>query len=618
MSDERRTAAVESGPQGSSGTVFDIGYQRYTGVREGRSRGRRALFRDGVRTALALGRDVRAKALPWSFIVLLVGLGFVLALGAGAALRTLGPEVADQLPSHADYYGITSLIFVLFAAVTAPELLCPDRRNRVVDLYFVRPITPLDYILSRWAAFLAVALAVAWVPQIVLMIGLVMGNPEPIAYLQENWTNLPKILVAGGAVAVYATTLALAVASFTTRRAYAAAFLVGLFVISAPFTIGLAEESEGAVGQWVAMFNLGAIPVHVNDIVLRRGHGHGGDRRRAPPACRGTDRVVRGVGDRAGRGAPLPLPEERAVTEPVIRVDRVSRWFGDVVAVSDVSFEILPGITGILGPNGAGKTTLLRMMTGLAEVSDGSISMFGEPVRDNPPLYGRIGVMSEHETVYGRMTGRAFVRTMARLRKVADPDEATDRAIDLVDLQSAADLKMGTYSRGMRQRMRLAATLVHDPEILVLDEPLNGADPRQRYHFQELLRRLAADGRTILLSSHILEEVEQLADTVLLVINGKLAASGGFRAIRAALDHRPYHVRVVCHDPRRMASELVSLDCVEAVRLDPDGSIVAESTRVRELQIQLPRIAQDAELRLRGVEPLDDSLESVFGYLVER
>jgi len=269
MSGGRSEAAPETSAAGlGDGTVFDIGYQRYTGVREGRSRARRAIFRDGVRTALALGRDSRAKSLPWTFIIILVGFGFVLALGAGSALRTLGPQVAAQLPSHADYYGMTSLIFILFAAVTAPELLCPDRRSRVIDLYLVRPITPLDYLLARWAAFLAVALAVAWVPQIVLMIGLVMGNPEPVAYLAENWTNLPRILLAGGAVAIYATNLAMAVASFTTRRAYAAAFLVGLFVISSPFTMGLAEASEGALGQWIAMFNLGSIPVHVNDIVF--------------------------------------------------------------------------------------------------------------------------------------------------------------------------------------------------------------------------------------------------------------------------------------------------------------------------------------------------------------
>ncbi len=303
---------------------------------------------------------------------------------------------------------------------------------------------------------------------------------------------------------------------------------------------------------------------------------------------------------------------------PVIRVDRVSRWFGSVVAVSDVTFDIVPGITGLLGPNGAGKTTLLRMITGLADVSDGTVTVFGQSVRNNPPLYRRLGVMSEHETVYGFMKGRDFVKMMARLRGVTNIDVAVDKAIGLVDLADAAHRTMGTYSRGMRQRMRLAATLVHDPEILILDEPLNGADPRQRVHFQSLLRQLAAEGRTIVLSSHILEEVEQLADTVLLIVNGKLAASGGFRAIRAALDERPYHVRVICDSPRALAAAVVTLDSVDAVNVDPDGAIVVLSRKVRDLQIELPRLAQAASISLRRVEPLVDSLESVFGYLVER
>jgi ABC-2 type transport system ATP-binding protein len=303
--------------------------------------------------------------------------------------------------------------------------------------------------------------------------------------------------------------------------------------------------------------------------------------------------------------------------DPVIKVDRVSRWFGSVVAVSDVTFQIKPGITGLLGPNGAGKTTLLRMMTGLVDPSDGKVTVFDQPVRRNPPLYGRMGVMSEHETVYGFMKGREFVRMMGRLRGVSD-EAMVDRAIDLVDLADAADRPLGTYSRGMRQRMRLAGTLVHDPEILILDEPLNGADPRQRVHFQSLLRQLSAEGRTIVLSSHILEEVEQVADTVLLIVNGKLAASGDFRAIRVALDERPYHVLVVSDSPRQLASAVVRLDSVDAVNVDPDGTLVVLSRNVRDLQIELPRLAQSESISLRRVEPLDDSLESVFGYLVER
>ena len=210
------------------------------------------------------------------------------------------------------------------------------------------------------------------------------------------------------------------------------------------------------------------------------------------------------------------------------------------------------------------------------------------------------------------------MKMMARLKGVADIDMAADRAIGLVDLADASLRPMGTYSRGMRQRMRLAATLVHEPEILILDEPLNGADPRQRVYFQSLLKRLATEGRTIVISSHILEEVERIAETVLLIVNGKLAASGDFHAIRAALDERPYHVRLLSDSPRELASALVKLESVDAVNIDPDGALVVLSRNVRDLQIELPRLAKAASIRVRRVEPLDDSLESVFGYLVER
>lgn len=303
--------------------------------------------------------------------------------------------------------------------------------------------------------------------------------------------------------------------------------------------------------------------------------------------------------------------------DPVIRADRLSRWFGNIVAVNDVTLDVRPGITGLLGPNGAGKSTLIRMIAGVARVSSGAVTVFGEPVRNNPRLAKRIGIMQEHETVYGFMTGRRFVRLMGELRQVTPLDAAVERAIGLVELLDAADRKIRTYSRGMRQRIRLAGALVHDPEVLLLDEPLNGADPKQRIQFQRLLRRYADEGRTIVISSHILEEIERIADTVLLLVNGKLAASGDFRAIRAALNERPYHVLVACDSPRSLASAVVQLDSVEAVRLDADGRIVILSRNVRDLQIELPRLAQQESVTLRRVVPLDDSLESVFGYLVD-
>ena len=301
---------------------------------------------------------------------------------------------------------------------------------------------------------------------------------------------------------------------------------------------------------------------------------------------------------------------------PTISVQGVSRWFGSVVSVADMSFEVRPGITGLLGPNGAGKTTLLRMICGLAEVSEGTVQVLGERVRNNPELYRRVGVMSEHESVYGFMTGREFVKFEARLKRMPDPDAATEKAIGYIGLIDAQNRPMGTYSRGMRQRMRLAATIVHEPEILLLDEPLNGTDPRQRIQFSNLLRQLAGEGRTILISSHILEEIELLADTVLLIVSGKLAAAGDYHAIRAKLNERPYHVRVMADRPRDLASVLVRSESIDAVNLDPDGAIIVLSRNVGVLQLELPRLAKENGIRLLRVDPLDDSLESVFGYLV--
>jgi ABC-2 type transport system permease protein len=254
----------------STGTVFDIGYQRYTDVREGRSRSRRAIFKDGVRIALGFGRGGRAKILPWFFIAVLSVLGLGFALVAGAANRLGGPGTAEKvhLPSHSDYYGIASIILFVFGAVMAPELLCRDKRDGTINLYLVRPVTGGDYVMARWAALFAVMTVVAWLPQFLLFLGLSAGDPAPIVYLQQHWIDMPRFLLAGAAMALYVTTLSMLTASFTSRRAYASVFLVGLFVITTPFTVGLAQEIGGKAGQWISMFNLTNIPVHVNDVIF--------------------------------------------------------------------------------------------------------------------------------------------------------------------------------------------------------------------------------------------------------------------------------------------------------------------------------------------------------------
>jgi ABC-2 type transport system ATP-binding protein len=303
---------------------------------------------------------------------------------------------------------------------------------------------------------------------------------------------------------------------------------------------------------------------------------------------------------------------------PTIEVRGVSKWFGSVVAVNDVSFQVHPGITGLLGPNGAGKTTLLHMIAGLKNPSEGDVSLLDESPRDNFLVYRRVGVMSEHEAVYGFQTGREFVEFSARLHGLSPLAPAVDRAMEIVGLTDAQNRPLHTYSRGMRQRTRMAATLVHDPEVLLLDEPLNGTDPRQRIEFQDLMRRFAREGRTILISSHILEEIETLAERILLMVGGKLAAAGDFRAIRAKLNERPYRVRIVADNPRAMASALVRIEAVDSVAIDPDGALVILSHNVYAVQRSIPRLAQEQGIRLLRMEPLDESLESVFSYIVER
>jgi ABC-2 type transport system ATP-binding protein len=304
-------------------------------------------------------------------------------------------------------------------------------------------------------------------------------------------------------------------------------------------------------------------------------------------------------------------------TAAAIAVEHVSRWYGNVVAVNDVSFEVGPGVTGLLGPNGAGKTTLLHMIAGLLEPSAGEVLVDGAPAWKNPAMYRRVGLVPERETVYPFLTGREFAVANARLQGLADPDAAAAAALAQVELEDAADRRIGTYSKGMRQRVKMAAALVHDPGVLILDEPFNGMDPRQRLHMFELLRAMAAEGRTVLLSSHILEEVERMAESVLVIYAGRLAASGDFRSIRHLMTDRPHVFHVRSTDDRRLAGALLELECVFGVELD-GKSLVVRTSDLGAFTQQMPSVARDHDISLHELRPTDDSLESVFAYLVGR
>ena len=328
--------------------------------------------------------------------------------------------------------------------------------------------------------------------------------------------------------------------------------------------------------------------------------------------------------EQGGTPAPAPTPahgeqEHDAAASARVELDGASRWYGNVVAVNEVSFRLDGGITGLLGPNGAGKSTILHMIAGFLAPSSGSVTVGGHPTRGHPEMYRHIGLVPEREAVYPFLTGRQFVAANARLQGMAaeEASAAAERAIAQVELQGAQDRAIGGYSKGMRQRAKVAAALVHDPAILLLDEPFNGMDPRQRLHMMELLRRMAADGRTILFSSHILEEVERLAERVLVIVAGRLAAAGHFREIRRLMTDRPHTFTIRSSDDRALAGALMAEPTIGTVAVT-DGLLMVGTADFGTFSRRVAGIARGAGITLHELLPTDESLESVFSYLVRR
>jgi ABC-2 type transport system ATP-binding protein len=303
------------------------------------------------------------------------------------------------------------------------------------------------------------------------------------------------------------------------------------------------------------------------------------------------------------------------VRRGVVELAQVSRWYGNVVAVNDVTMTIGPGVTGLLGPNGAGKSTLLHMMGGFLAPSNGTATLDGQPIWHNHEIYRRVGLVPEKEAVYGFLTGHQFVLSAARLHGLPSPADAAARALDLVEMTGAKDRRIETYSKGMRQRVKVAAALVHDPQVLLLDEPFNGMDPRQRLHLMDLVRRMGQEGRTILFSSHILEEVERVAQHIEVVVAGRHAASGDYREIRRRMTDRPHLFHVRSSDDRRLAAALIGDPSSAAVSLGRQG-LEIQAVDFRRFTALLPKVARELGIHLWQVSPTDEDLESVFSYLI--
>jgi ABC-2 type transport system ATP-binding protein len=308
------------------------------------------------------------------------------------------------------------------------------------------------------------------------------------------------------------------------------------------------------------------------------------------------------------------------VSSTIVASEQLSKWYGQVIGLNDVSVTVPPGITGLLGPNGAGKSTFLKLITGQLKPSKGKVTVLGEPIWDNPGLYFQIGFCPEQDSFYERMTGLEWVTALVRLNGYDEKkaSDAAHRALEAVALLDAKDKKIGAYSKGMRQRVKLAQALVHDPQLLILDEPLSGMDPLARRHTIRMIKDWARAGKSIIVSSHILHEIESMTSNILLINNGRILAEGDVHQIRDLIDTHPHTVYIHAAQPRALARQFLTYDDVISLRFE-GGAVVVETGKPDEFYARLTEMAATGEHgAIDEVTSPDDNLQAVFTYLVKQ
>jgi ABC-2 type transport system ATP-binding protein len=307
------------------------------------------------------------------------------------------------------------------------------------------------------------------------------------------------------------------------------------------------------------------------------------------------------------------------VSAPIVAAEHLSKWYGQVIGLNDVTLTVPSGITGLLGPNGAGKSTFMKLMTGQLKPSKGSISVLGEPIWENPSAYFRLGFCPEQDKFYERMTGREWVTALVGLNGVTETAarEMAARAIETVGLSDVADKKIAAYSKGMRQRIKLAQALAHDPELLILDEPLGGMDPLMRRRTIRLIKDWARAGKSVLVSSHILHEIEAMTSNILLIHNGRILAEGNVHQIRDLIDEHPHTVYIKAEQTRALARHFLTYDDVLSLEFE-DQAVVVQTAKPDAFYARLTDLAASGELgTIYEVTSPDDNLQAVFEYLVK-
>jgi len=306
-------------------------------------------------------------------------------------------------------------------------------------------------------------------------------------------------------------------------------------------------------------------------------------------------------------------------TAPIVEATQLSKWYGQVSGLNDVSVKVPGGVTGLLGPNGAGKSTFMKLMTGQLKPSKGTIRVLGEPIWGNPNIFFRIGFCPEQDAFYDRMTGLEWLTALVRLNGLTEKeaDAAARHALDVVDLTEAAGKRIGGYSKGMRQRVKLAQAIIHDPELLVLDEPLAGMDPIGRRKTIRLIREWGREGKSLIVSSHILHEIESMTSNILLIHNGRILAEGNVHQIRDLIDEHPHTVHVRAANPRALARLFLAYDDVLSLKLEEDA-VMVQTAKPDEFYTRLTELVASGETgEVHEVTSPDDNLQAVFHYLVK-
>jgi ABC-2 type transport system ATP-binding protein len=306
------------------------------------------------------------------------------------------------------------------------------------------------------------------------------------------------------------------------------------------------------------------------------------------------------------------------MSQPAISLERVSRWYGQVIGLNDVTFDLPPGLTALLGPNGAGKSTLLKLITGQIKPTTGRLNVLGQDPFANPRVAKILGYCPEIDNFYEELTGREFVRLLGAMHGYsgAEMTRRVNDSIEQVGMTDRCDRKLGGYSKGMRQRIKVAQAILHDPQVIVLDEPLNGLDPVGRHEMVDQMQRWAEAGKCVLVSSHVLYEVEQITDRILVIYKGRLLAQGSVEGIRSQIDQHPHHVRLVCDEPRRLASALIARPSVLSARV-LDGLVEVETSQPDGFYNELPALVLDEKFSIERFDSPDNNLEAVFHYLVK-